>query len=103
MIAGAFLTSRQIARQPSFGFAAFAPQVGFELDDGPSEKGVDSSVHFGNRLLEIDLPARGAQPFDEQSVEQSAHFLVAGPGSQLGNRFVQRFHHAVFHRRFVTV
>ena len=35
-------------------------------------------MHFRHRLLEIDVPTVGAEPADEQSVQQGANLFMAG-------------------------
>ena len=67
----------EVAGEFLFGGLRLATQVGLELEDGVSEKGVRAAVDFGKGALKLDLRAAGAEALDEQAGHQSANLLVS--------------------------
>ena len=85
--AGLSLAFREVSRQSFFGVPAFAVQIGLQLEHGAAEQGVDAAMHFGHRLLEVDVAAVGAEPINQQAMQQGADLFVAGAGGQFRNQF----------------
>ena len=85
----------QIPREFFFRGAAFAAQVGLELQDGAAQQRIDPAVDLGNAPLEVDIPALGPEPIHDEAVEQGADFLMTGARGEFGDHrgaFVLRQH-----------
>ena len=95
VVAGRALTVGQIPREFFFRGAAFAAQVGLELQDGAAQQGIDPPVDFGDAPLEVDVPALRPEPIHDEAVEQGADFLVTGARGEFRDHrgaFVLRQH-----------
>lgn len=95
VLAGRSLAVGQIPREFFFRGAAFAAQVGFELQDGAAQQGIDPAVDFGDAPLEVDVPTLRPEPIHDEAVEQGTDFLVTGARGEFRDHrgaFVLRQH-----------
>ncbi len=101
--AGRLFPLREIAGELLFRRGALRPQVALELENGVAEESVDAAPYLGQRPLEIDGGAVGAEGVDEQGVHQSADLLVPGPGGELGDDLAEALggdgHGRAYHSR----
>ena len=88
---GLALAFRDVPYQPILGVLAFASQVGLQLEDGPSEQGIDPATHFGCLLLEVDILTVGSKVIDKEAMKQHPDLFVAGTGRQFRDQFVSFF------------
>lgn len=69
VLVGRSLAVGQIPREFFFRGAAFAAQVGLELQDGAAQQGIDPAVDFGDAPLEVDVSALRPEPIHDEAVE----------------------------------